>query len=605
MIAIEVDPVTLEVVRNRLDAIADEMQYVLLRSSYSIVIKEAGDATSALFSVGGEAIAHSVAIPAHLGVMAPAVGGIVERFPLEEMCEGDVFLMNDPYSGGTHLPDVTVVVPVISGGRVIGLSVAMSHHQEMGGMVASSMPAHSTEIFQEGLILPPLRLYERGEANETLLRLIAANVRLPDDVLGDLRGQVAATRTGAARLLELVGEYGEEQVLAYADELLDRAERMTRAEIRKIPEGTYRFHDFLDHDGIERDRLVRIEAAITIRDGDFIVDFTGTDPQTKGPVNGPPSSAFSAAAYVLRAISDPSIPINGGSERPIKLVLPEGTVVNPRFPAPVCLRGHLIRRTVDVLLGALVQALPERMPACSASINGAHSFSGVDPASGRYYGTTDTNIVSGQGALPWRDGTDVIEMHTTNLLSVPTEWFELSAPLLVHRNRLRPDSGGAGRYRGGVGIERVLELRRGSAVSCFRHERHRTGSWGLFGGQAGARWSASLRRAGGSVEPVPGKVVFEMGEGDLLTILTGGGGGYGDPLERDPDAVLRDWREGKVSLASARATYGVLIDEQNGSVDTEATAALRADLRKQKHGNNTQTVDRGDGQRDYGDDAAS
>ena len=568
---------TTEVVRNRLDVIADEMETVLLRSSHSIVIKEGGDATCAIFNERGEALAHAVAIPLHLGVMRPAMEQVLARFR-DSAREGDVYVLNDPYGGGTHLPDMIVSAPVFHDGRMIALTAALSHHQDVGGMVFSSMPAHATEIYQEGLIVPPLRLYDGGVLNEDVLRLIMRNVRVPEGFRGDLEGQVAAVSIGRRRLLELIDDVGYPDFAVAAVELLDRSERMTRAAIADIPPGTYRFHDFLDHDGLDLDRKIRVEAAITVGDGDFVVDFTGTDPQTRGPVNGPPSTAFSAVAYVLRALSDVATPINGGSERPIRLILPPGTVVNPRPPAPVSLRAHLARRIVDVLLGALVEALPERIPACSASINGAFSYAGIDPLTGRTFAITDTNIAAGMGALRGQDGTEAIEMHTTNLLTIPVEALELGAPVLVHSTALRPDSGGPGRWRGGLGTARVLELRSGTAISCFRHERHETAPWGLRGGAAGALWDATVARAGGAHERVPGKTIFELHAGDVLTVLTGGGGGYGDPLERDPEAVLVDCLDGKVSLAQAREAYGVVIDEEAHVVDLDATTVLRAEL---------------------------
>lgn len=577
MNATAVSQLTAEVVRNRLDVIADEMETVLVRSSHSIVIKEGGDATCALFNERGEALAHAVAIPLHLGVMRPAIEHVLARYR-GDLYDGDILALNDPYGGGTHLPDIVLVAPVFHRGRLIALAAALSHHQDVGGMVFSSMPAHATELYQEGLIIPALKVYEAGVANEGILRLVAANVRLPENFRGDFEAQVAAVATGRRRLLELVDDIGVDEYAAATVELLDRSERMTRAALAEIPSGTYRFHDYLDHDGIELDQRIRIEAAVTVGDGDFVVDFTGTDPQTRGPVNGPPSTAFSAVAYVLRALSDPATPINGGSERPIRLVLPPGSLVNPTPPAPVSLRAHLGRRIVDVLLGALVDAVPSRIPACSASINGAFSYAGVDPATGRAYAITDTNIAAGMGALPGQDGTDAIEMHTTNLLSIPTEALELAAPVLVHRDVLRADSEGAGRWRGGLGTERALELRRGTAISCFRHERHETAAWGLNGGRAGACWRAAVARADGSEEEVEGKAVIELHTGDVLTVRTGGGGGYGDPLERDPQAVLADWLDGKVSTSRAAVEYGVVIDVALRSVDLVRTDSARARL---------------------------
>lgn len=390
---------------------------------------------------------------------------------------------------------------------MVALTAALSHHQDVGGMVPSSMPAQATELFQEGLVIPPLRLYEAGVVNEDVLRLICRNVRMPQSFRGDLDGQVAAVLTGRKRLIDLIDDIGFDLFAAATVDLLDRSERMTRAAIAEIPPGTYRFHDYLDHDGVDLDRKIRIEAAITVGDGDFTVDFTGTDAQTRGPVNGPPSTAFSAVAYVLRALSDSATPINGGSERPIKLVLPPGTIVNPTPPAPVSLRAHLGRRIVDVLLGALVEALPERIPACSASINGAFSYAGIDPLTGRAYAITDTNIASGMGALHGQDGTDVLEMHTTNLASIPTEALELGAPGPRPSPRPPPRFGRsrtlARRSRGGARARASAWLGRGLfAPRATRHRALGTSRWWsrrlLGGGTAPCRrWRAAAPRQDG------------------------------------------------------------------------------------------------------------
>jgi N-methylhydantoinase B len=578
--AAAIDPITLEVTRGRLEAIADEMQHVLLQSSHSIVIKEAGDATSALFTPEGEAIAHAVAIPLHLGVMGPIIRGIADVFPVADWRAGDIYAMNDPFAGGTHLPDITVVAPVVVDGRVVALSAALSHHQDVGGMAPSSMPAEATEVFQEGLRIPPIRLIRDGTWNDDAYRIILANTRISADVAGDLKAQLAAVMTGRTRLLEVIDEFGDvDSFQAYVAELLDRAERMTREEIAAMPSGTFQFCDYLDHDGVELDKRLPVNVTVTIDDSDFTVDFTGTAAQALGPVNGPPSTAFSAVAYVLRAVTDPAIPINGGSERPVRLILPERTLVNPAFPAAVCLRAHLARRIVDAVLGALAEPLGERVPACSASINGLHSVAGVDPLTGQSYSVTDTTIASGMGALAGQDGTDVIEMHTTNVLSVPTEALEMSAPLLVESTQLRQDSGGPGEHRGGVGMVRRIRLRRGSAVSCFRHERHELPPWGLEGGLPGARWSAHIERAAGGVERIPGKAIIQFHEGDVLVIESGGGGGYGDPMRRDPDAVLEDWKDGKITAAHARSAYGVVIDVETLEIDRVQTDRLRGEGR--------------------------
>ncbi|HEY8884567.1 MAG TPA: hydantoinase B/oxoprolinase family protein, partial [Chloroflexota bacterium] len=361
-----VDPITLEVVRHRLAVIAEEMEEILLRSSYSPIVKEGLDASAALFTRGGETLAQSVAIPIHLGTLVPAVRRIVEEFPLDQMHPDDVYVMNDPYDGGTHLPDVIMLVPIVVDGRVVALAATMAHHQEMGGKTAGSVPTDATEIFQEGIIIPPLKFIDRGVPNETLHRLWARNLRIPEIVFGDLRAQLAAGRSGCRRIQALVGELGVEQSLVLFDTLLNNAERLVRAHLAEIPDGNYSFTDYLDNDGVELERRLQITATVTIQGDRFAVDFTGTSAQAKGPLNAVPSSTLSAVYYCVKAITDPDIPNNGGCYRAIDVHLPEGSLVNPRWPAPVNARTATVKRITDAIIGALHQALPGRLPAANS-----------------------------------------------------------------------------------------------------------------------------------------------------------------------------------------------------------------------------------------------
>ena len=354
----DLDPILLEVVRNRLETIADEMELTLLKSAASPIVKEGLDASAALFNVRGETIAQAAAIPIHLGCLELAARRIVEAFPPETMSDGDAFLLNDPYDGGTHLPDITLAVPVVSDGRVVALACTMCHHQDVGGRTPGSVPTDATELYQEGLIIPPTRLYRGGVLDANLFALLCRNVRIPEVFTGDLMAQVAAGRLGGIRLNELFARYGTETVLGYVEELLERAETLTRRGIEAIPDGTYAFADWMDNDGIE-DRPVRIAVAVTVRGSTMTFDFTGTSPQVRGPFNAVPASTLSAVYYAVRAISDPTVPNNGGCFRAVDVVLPPGSLVNPRPPAPVSCRTATIKRIADTILGALVRALPE------------------------------------------------------------------------------------------------------------------------------------------------------------------------------------------------------------------------------------------------------
>src|SRR5215471_12768146 len=313
----DVDPITLEVLRNKLDGIANEMQLTLVRSSFSPIVKEGLDASASLFTVRGETLAQAIAIPIHLATLIPAIARILSVYPLSTMSDGDVYMMNDPYLGGTHLPDIALVQPIFASGRPVAISATMTHHQDMGGMSPGSIPTTATEIFQEGLRIPPLKFRDKGQYNDTLVAIIRQNVRIPDAVMGDLNAQLAACNVGARRIAALAAELGDNHALAIFDELLDRSEVLTRAALRTIPDGTYRHVDFSDNDGIDLDRHIRFEVAVTVKDGSFHCDFTGSSPQVRGPFNCVPSGSLAAACYALRAVTDPTIPTNAGCFRPI------------------------------------------------------------------------------------------------------------------------------------------------------------------------------------------------------------------------------------------------------------------------------------------------
>ena len=536
------DPITLEVVRNRLEAIADEMESVILRSSHSAIVKEALDASAALFDARGQQIAQAAAAPIHLGSMIPGIEQLVAKHPPATMQPGDVFVLNDPYEGGTHLPDVLMAVPVFAGGRIVGLAAVITHHQDVGGSRPGSTPANATEIFQEGLRIPLLKLYDAGVPNETLLAIIQRNVRIPDVVMGDLNGQLAACEIGRRGLATLVERFGTD---AFA-ELLDRAERLTREALARIPDGTYRFVDYLDDDGIRVGRQIRIEVAVTIAGDELEIDLTGSDDQATGPINCVRASTLAAIYYTVKVVTDPEIPANAGCYRPVRLVLPERSVVNASPPAPVNGRAVTVRRVVDALLGAFAQAIPDRIPAASSGHPLVMSMGGVDPASGRAYVTAEVGT-GGMGARPGKDGIEAIQTDTSNAQNVPVEALELEYPLRVGYYRLRPDSGGRGRWRGGLGTEKSLEVLRGELRVSHRGERRLSSPWGLQGGEDGARARTLLHRADGSEQELPSKLDFTMQPGDLLELWTSGGGGFGPPGERDPAAQAEDIAGGKVT----------------------------------------------------------
>lgn len=572
------DPIHLEVIRNRLTSIADEMESSLLRAAYSPIVKEGLDASSAIFSADGEVIAQAAAIPIHLGCLIPAVEQVLASFPRETMVPGDVFALNDPYQGGTHLPDITLVMPVfveaVGGPRLVALTTTMCHHQEMGGMVAGSLPPNATDLFQEGLRLPPLRLIEAGRPVEVIFAILRANVRVPDAVLGDLRAQIAACDVGRRRLVDLVAHIGADAFEAAHRALADRAEAVTRARLAAIPDGIYRFEDYMDDDGVRVGQTVRIAASVTIDGSDVHVDFTGTSPQLSGPYNCVRSSTLSAVYYVIRAVTGPDIPNNTGCYRAVRITRPAGSMVDPSPPAPVNARTASVKRLVDVLMGCFVQAMPGTLPAASSGQMLVMNFGGIDPLTGRTYVTSELGA-GGMGARPGMDGVDAVETDATNCMSIPAEAIEGDSPVRIERWELRRDSGGPGQWRGGLGTYKVFHLLRGDATATYRGERHTTRPWGIAGGMSAPSSRAWVARRDGREETVASKQIVRLSAGDRLHVWVSGGGGYGDPLDRAASLVAEDVRDGRVSPDAAREDYGVEL-ARDGSVDEVGTSRRRA-----------------------------
>lgn len=549
------DPITLEVVRYKLEGIANEMEGTLLRSSFSPIVKEGMDASASLFTVEGETLAQALAVPIHLATLIPVVQALLREFPPATMKPGDVYVMNDPYLGGTHLPDIGIMTPIFADGVVVALAGAMTHHQDVGGMTPGSVPTNATEIFQEGFRIPPLKFYDGGVLNETFDKLLRLNVRLPDALIGDLNAQIAACNIGARRVRELVEVYGHTPLRALFAELLAYSERVTRARLAEIPAGTYRQVAWLDNDGVELARPVRIEVAVTVGEGRFHVDFTGTDRQLKGPMNVVESGCMAAAFFALRAITGSDIPTNAGCFRVVSLHRPEGSLVRPVAPAPVGTRTSTIKRITGCILGAFKELLPHKIPADSAGVLIGMSFGGRQE-DGRAYVATEI-LVGGSGASAFRDGVDVIETDASNCMNLPVEALEMEVPIRVHRMELRTDSGGAGRFRGGLGLRKEFEFTGAEMSFTHRGERHFNQALGSFGGGHGASASARIVRASTEVEEIASKCVTTLLRGDRVIVETPGGGGYGEPTSRDPEAVARDLADGKISAQAARDIYDV------------------------------------------------
>ena len=516
------DPVTLAVMNNRLAAIAEEMGVVLGQTGYSPNIKERHDFSCALFDARGELVAQAAHIPVHLGSTPLSVRAAIERL---ELAPGDVAALNDPFAGGTHLPDLTLVMPIFLPGRSrpFGYAANRAHHADIGGMAPGSM-ALATEIYQEGFRLPPVKIVERGEMSRDVLALFLANTRVSEEREGDLRAQIAALRVGADRLTELVGVSGAGQVAAAMEALKDYSARLMAAELRKLRRGTYRARDFLDDDGFGTGPIA-IEAAIRIENGRATVDFTGSAPQVRGSVNANYAITLSATFYVMKCLAAEAVPPNEGLMRPIKLVAPPGSIVNALPPAAVA-GGNVetSQRIVDVLFRALASVIPERIAAASSGSMSNLTVGGFDRFRKRHFSYYET-IAGGAGAARGRPGASGIHTHMTNTLNTPIEALEAYYPMRVTEYRIRHGSGGAGAARGGDGLVRELECLTESNVSLLT-ERRKLRPWGLAGGGDGAV-GRNFAVSNGRRRHLEAKCNVNLKPGERVRVETPGAGGWG------------------------------------------------------------------------------
>jgi N-methylhydantoinase B/oxoprolinase/acetone carboxylase alpha subunit len=519
------DPIELELFRHGLVSIAEEMGTVLRKTSYSANIKERRDYSCAVYTAAGETVAMGDHMPVHLGAMPLSVRHVVDSI---ELGPGDVAIVNDPFRGGTHLPDITAVMGVFLGqARRPAYYVAnRAHHADVGGMSPGSMPL-AREIYQEGIRIPPVVLARRGEIDRGLLDLILANVRTPVEREGDLVAQLMSLSRGERRIQALVGRYGAARVNRNVCALLDYSERMMRAAIRRLPAGRYEFEDALDSDGIDSGRL-RIRVAITLSGDDAVVDFTGTDPQAAGPVNANYAISVAATMYVFRCLIREDVPFTAGLIRPVRVIAPEGTLVNALPPAAMAAGNvETSQRITDVLLGAMSAAAPEWFPAASSGTMNNLSFGGRDPKRGRfaYYET----IAGGMGAGASGGGLSATHTHMTNSWNTPVEAFEHLFPIRIRRYAIRPCSGGLGQNSGGDGVIREFEFLVPCEVTILS-DRRQTAPYGLCGGLPGKSGRNTLVRDG-SVQAIPAKANFHVREADVLRIESPGGGGWGVPRE--------------------------------------------------------------------------
>lgn len=526
-----VDPISLELFRSTLAAIAEEMGAALARSSYSPNIKERRDFSCALFDHQGRLIAQAAHIPVHLGSMPESVESALKTF--DSFSPGDLIILNDPFLGGTHLPDITLIAPIyvqIEGEqRLIGFAANRAHHADVGGMSPGSMPM-ATEIYQEGIIIPPLKLWEAGRPNAVALELLLRNIRTPEERRGDLAAQIAANRIAIRRMQELVERWTLPSIEEHIDALIAYAERITRATIEAIPDGSYTFTDYLDNDGFSQ-APIPITATVTVQGSTLTVDFTGSAPQTRGNVNTVAAVAQSATYYVVRCLMPEDAPMNQGTFMPIRVIAPEGTVVNALPPAAVA-QGNVetSQRITDVVLGALASALPEVIPAAGQGTMNNIAAGGIDPRTQQLFAYYET-MGGGMGANPEHDGLSGIHVHMSNTLNTPVEAFEYAYPMRVTAYRLRDHSGGNGLHRGGDGLVREITFEVPTEVTLLT-ERRSIPPYGLQGGEPGRCGENRLQHEGQETI-LPGKVHFQALPADRLTLLSPGGGGWGSAWKQD------------------------------------------------------------------------
>ena len=515
-----VNPILLEVFKNRFSSIAEEMGVALQRTSFSANIKERKDFSCAVFDKNGDLIAQAAHIPVHLGSMPMSVKYVIENVKLEE---GDMVILNDPFKGGTHLPDITIVAPVFYEGNLIFYVANRAHHSDVGGISAGSMPI-ATSIFQEGVIIPPLKLVKKGKIDKEILNFIKNNVRTPEEREGDFSAQINANNIGIKRLLEFIEKYGVEEVKKYSSALLDYTEKIMKEFIKTVPDGTYSFTDYMEDDGI-KNKDIKINVKIEIESDKAVVDFSDSDFQVEGSINAVKAITTSAVFYVFRSLIDEDIPTNAGCLRPIKIITKEGTVVDANFPAAVSAGNvETSQRIVDVLLGALSEALPDKIPAASQGTMNNITIGGINPDTNKPFTYYET-IGGGMGASAKNDGESAVQSHMTNTLNTPIEALEFEYPFLVEKYKIRKNSGGRGLKNGGDGIVRQYKFLTDVEVTVIS-ERRKIPPYGLFGGTPAQTGKNYVMKSGKKLEK-EGKFSEKLSKGDKLIIETPGGGGFG------------------------------------------------------------------------------
>ena len=573
---------TFGVLNSLMASIPAEMAEVLKRTSYHPIFNEVLDFSTAVLNGKGELIASSMGVTVHLGALELCAQAVINHFGLEGIRPGDVLIHNNPFPGGTHLPDVDILVPIFYAEKLVAFTVARGHHGDIGGANAGSFAGDSTSIFQEGIRIPPTKLYDGGVLNEGFRNLLLANVRVPTFTWGDLQAQVAGCRVGEKRMIEMYDKYGPDmigEVMAWA---MDYSERLMRAEIEKIPDGTYSFADYLDNDGVDKEKEVKIHVKVTVKGDNITFDYSGSDPQVKGPANCVYGVVCSATYCAMFNLTDPSIPKNHGCYRPITLIAPEGRVVNARFPAPVVSGNtETSSRIIDTVIGALARVVPEKVTASDSGTATAHIAGGVDPRTGQYYAWYLGADPCAWGARATKDGFECaggprIGGHVSQ---IPMEVFETRYPFFVEEYAFVTDSGGPGRFRGGLSGITVIRPVGHDCEIGGANDRCVIPPYGIFGGMPGLHGENKIVHRDGSETPIDRAGGEPARDGEAICFRAPGGGGYGDPLDRDLDHLQHDIDNEYVSLKSAERHYGAVVDQSTRQIDREATQARRKKLK--------------------------
>jgi N-methylhydantoinase B len=573
----QVDPITLGLIRNYLSSVADEMANTVIRTAYSTIVRDCMDFSTALCDRNGQMIAQGVTIPFQLGSIPFALDATLKKYA-GQIFPGDIFIMNDPFEGGIHIPDIFIFHPIFYKETLIGFSAVVAHHLDVGGRVPGSAACDNTEIFQDGLRIPPLKLYDRGVPSEAIFHIIEKNVRVPVMTLGDIRAKLSACRTGEKGILELAERYGVDALEAYYAELQNYTETMVRAEIQTWPDGEYSFTDYLDDDGVDPDPIP-IKIKMTVHGDSLTIDFTGTSPQVRGGINCPLPFTVSCCVYAVRSIMQADIPNTSGLFRPIHVIAPETSIVNPVMPAASGMRGVVGFRLSDALFGTLAQIVPHKVPAAGEGGNSLIIIGGYNRKREPF---VMFDLMAGTwGARPTKDGNDGLTNPGSVISNIPAELMELEYPVRLEEYALIRDSGGAGKYRGGLAVAREWRfLGDQPANLSIRSDRRDYPPYGLFGGKPGASSWNIVNPETEKQRILRTKVTDSLRPGDVIRHVQSAGGGWGDPLERDPAAVREDVLDDKVSIAKAEELYEVVIDSQNMEVDVKATAEKRASLQK-------------------------